>query len=97
MKKLTERLRRNALLDVLFSLKGNPRACIWVEPLWGIPYNLYLPYVTLFMTAIGLSYAEIGYVTWRSRGLADGLPRRALRRADGQARPPQVHCHFCTR
>ena len=47
MKKLTERLRRNALLDVLFSLKGNPRACIWVEPLWGIPYNLYLPYVTL--------------------------------------------------
>ena len=63
MKKLTERLRRNALLDVLFSLKGNPRACIWVEPLWGIPYNLYLPYVTLFMTAIGLSYAEIGYIT----------------------------------
>ncbi len=96
MKKLTERLRRNALLDVLFSLKGNPRACIWVEPLWGIPYNLYLPYVTLFMTAIGLSYAEIGYIMsiavvrrWSSR--------RALRRADGQARPPQVHCHFCTR
>ena len=63
MKKLTERLRRNALLDVLFSLKGNPRACIWVEPLWGIPYTLYLPYVTLFMTAIGLSYAEVGYIT----------------------------------
>lgn len=63
MKKLIEKIKGNYLFQVLFSLKGNPKACIWVEPLWGIPYNLYLPYVTLFMTAIGMSYAEIGYVT----------------------------------
>lgn len=62
MKKWIARLRRNDLIDVFFSLTGNPRACVWTEPLWGIPYNLYLPYVTLFMRAIGLSYAEIGYI-----------------------------------
>ena len=62
MKKWIARLRRNDLIDVFFSLTGNPRACVWTEPLWGIPYNLYLPYVTLFMRAIALSYAEIGYI-----------------------------------
>ena len=63
MKTLLRKFKSNYLIRVLFSLKGNARACIWAEPLWGIPYNLYLPYVTLFMTSIGLSYAEIGYVT----------------------------------
>lgn len=63
MKTLLGKFKSNYLIRVLFSLKGNPRACIWAEPLWGIPYNLYLPYVTLFMTSIGLSYAQIGYVT----------------------------------
>lgn len=63
MRKLIQKIRSNYMIQVCFNLKGNPRACIWTEPLWGISYNLYLPYVTLFMAAIGMNYAEIGYVT----------------------------------
>lgn len=60
---MLHKLRSNYMVNTFLNLKGNPRACVWTEPLWGISYNLYLPYVTLFMTTIGMSYAEIGYVT----------------------------------
>lgn len=63
MRKIKQLLLRNYMLRTLFTFKGNARACLWPEPLWGIPYNLYLPYVSLFMTAMGLSPAEIGYIT----------------------------------
>ncbi len=56
-------LRKIYLVDVFFSLKGNPKACIWLEPLWGIPYNLYIPYVSLFMAGLGLTAYDIGIVT----------------------------------
>lgn len=61
--KILKKLRSVYLVDVFFSLKGNPRACIWLEPLWGIPYNLYVPYAALFMAAMGLTAYEIGIVT----------------------------------
>ena len=56
-------LMRNYMLRTLFTLKGNGRVCLWAEPLWGIPYNLYMPYVSLYMAAMGLSAAQIGLVT----------------------------------
>jgi len=42
------------------ALKANPRWCILTEPLWGIPFNLYAPFFTLFMAALGLSDTDIG-------------------------------------
>ena len=63
MKWLKSKLMGNYMLRRLFTFKGNARACLWPEPLWGVPYNLYLPYVSLFMTALGMTPAEIGYVT----------------------------------
>ncbi len=63
MRRIWNKFKANYLIQVLFSLEGNPKACIWVEPLWGIPYNLYVPFVTLYMTALGLSYADIGMIT----------------------------------
>ena len=51
------------MIRTLMSLQGNPKPCIWLEPLWGIPYNLCLPYATLFMTALGINYAQIGYIS----------------------------------
>ena len=62
MKWLKRTLMRNPMLASLAEMKGNARACLWPEPLWGVPYNLYLPYASLFMAALGLSPAEIGYV-----------------------------------
>lgn len=54
---------RNPLLHTLVHLRGNPRACLWVEPLWGIPYNLYLPFVSVFMAALGMTPTQIGVVS----------------------------------
>lgn len=62
MKGIKTRLMRNPMIASLAGMKGNARACLWPEPLWGIPYNLYLPYASLFMAALGLTPAEIGYV-----------------------------------
>lgn len=63
MKKLKSLLMRNYMIRTLCTLQGNGRYCIWLEPLWGIPYNLYLPYVSLFMTSLGMMPAEIGIVS----------------------------------
>lgn len=54
---------QRGMISTLIHLKGNPRACMWTEPLWGIPYNLYAPYISLYMVGLGLTSAEIGYVT----------------------------------
>ncbi|MBR5560492.1 MAG: MFS transporter [Clostridia bacterium] len=62
MKLLKKRIMSNPMIASLMGMKGNARACLWPEPLWGVPYNLYLPYASLFMAALGLSPAEIGYV-----------------------------------
>lgn len=62
MKGLKAAIMRNPMIASLAGMKGNARACLWPEPLWGVPYNLYLPYASLFMAALGLTPSEIGYV-----------------------------------
>jgi MFS family permease len=44
----------------LKGLEGNARGCVYTEPIFGIPYNLYIPYASLFMIALGLSDKQIG-------------------------------------
>ena len=60
MTRLAARLRKNPMMDTLLSLRGNQRACLYTEPLWGIPYNLYMPFVSVYMAALGLSPTQIG-------------------------------------
>lgn len=55
-------MKNHSLFTALLRLKGNPRGCVYFEPLWGIPFNLYTPYVSLYMLAIGLSEKEIGLI-----------------------------------
>jgi MFS family permease len=50
------------LITTLKSLTGNPRGCVYTEPLWGIPFNLYAPYVSIYMVALGLSDTQIGLI-----------------------------------
>jgi DHA1 family tetracycline resistance protein-like MFS transporter len=55
-------LKNHSLITTLKSLRGNPRGCVYTEPLWGIPYNLYAPYVSIYMLALGLSDRQIGLI-----------------------------------
>ncbi len=49
--------------SVLRSFQGNTRTCILVEPLWGIPFNLFAPYASLYMLALGCTKAQVGTIT----------------------------------
>lgn len=50
------------LFETLRTVKGNQWACLVTEPLWSVPYNLFLPFVSVYMAAIGLKDAQIGMV-----------------------------------
>ena len=50
----------HSLWHSLRALKGNQRACVLSEPLWAVPYHLFLPFMSLYMADIGLSGAQIG-------------------------------------
>lgn len=60
MKKM---IMKHPLLQTLVGLKGNPRACIYTEPMWGLSMNLCLPYASVYMLAFGLSDIQIGIVS----------------------------------
>jgi MFS family permease len=56
------RIRQHPLIVTLLSLEGNPRASVYTEPMWGIPYNLFIPYASIYMLALGVSDAQIGTI-----------------------------------
>ena len=56
------RTKLHPMIDTLSGLRGNPRICVYTEPLWAVPYNLYLPYVSVYMLALGLSDAQLGFI-----------------------------------
>lgn len=43
-------------------LTGNARVCVFVEPLWSVPYNLYATYATLYMLQLGVSKVQVGAI-----------------------------------
>lgn len=49
-------------------LKGNQRAGVIAEPLWALPYNIFQPFASIYMMAIGLRDGQIGVLA--SLGLA---------------------------
>ena len=50
------------LIKTLTGLRGNPRACVYTEPLWGLSMNLCFPYASVYMLAIGLNDYQIGFI-----------------------------------
>lgn len=54
--------RSHPLIEVLKRNKGNPRTLIFMEPLWGIPYNLIAPFATLYMYTQGITDVQIGLI-----------------------------------
>ena len=61
-------MKNHSLITALKSLRGNPRGCVYPEPLWGIPFHLYSPYVSIYMIALGLSESQIGLIVSISWG-----------------------------
>jgi MFS family permease len=61
-------LSRHPLFALWSKLKGNARPVIITEPMWGVPFNLFSPYASVYMLALGLSDRQIGLVA--SIGLA---------------------------
>ena len=60
MSKLLQDFKGHPLIKQLIGLEGNPKVCVLIEPLWGIPYNLIAPFVTVYMYALGVKDREIG-------------------------------------
>jgi MFS family permease len=53
-------VRRNPLVNSLLNLRGNARASVYTEPMWGLSMMLVLPYASVFMLALGLHDQQIG-------------------------------------
>jgi MFS family permease len=60
---MKELLMKNRLIKTLFELRGNARACVFTEPMWGLSMNLCLPYASVFMLALGLDDVQVGIVS----------------------------------
>lgn len=65
-------MKKHSLFASLGLLSGNARGCVFTEPLWGIPYNLYIPYVSIYMVALGLNDQQIGLIASISWGFQVG-------------------------
>ena len=53
-------LRNHPLLQTLRELKGNPRITVLTEVMFGIPYNLFAPFASVYMLALGVTDKQIG-------------------------------------
>jgi len=61
-------IQSHPLFQTLRELKGNPRVTVLTEVLFGIPFNLFNPFFSVYMLAMGLTDQQIGIIA--SMGLA---------------------------
>jgi MFS family permease len=55
-------LLNHPLFQTLRELKGNPRATVLTEIMFGIPYNLFTPFLSIYMLAFGVTDQQIGSI-----------------------------------
>ena len=55
-------LRNHPLFQTLRELKGNPRVTVLTEVMFGIPYNLFAPFFSVYMLAFGVTDQQIGSI-----------------------------------
>jgi MFS family permease len=55
-------ISKHPLFQTLRELKGNPRVTVLTEPMFGIPYNLFYPFFSVYMLALGVTDQEIGAI-----------------------------------
>ena len=54
--------KNHPLIKTLATLGGNSGACVYTEPMWSIPHNLFTPFASVYMAALLLSDSQIGIV-----------------------------------
>lgn len=55
-------LQNHPLFQSLRELKGNPRVTVLTEVMFGIPYNLFAPFASVYMLALGVTDQQIGSI-----------------------------------
>lgn len=55
-------LKNHPLIQTLRELKGNPRITVWTEIMFGIPYNLFMPFFSVYMLGLGVTDQQIGSI-----------------------------------
>ncbi|GHU69010.1 hypothetical protein FACS1894184_12230 [Clostridia bacterium] len=55
-------IKNHPLVKTLLSLQGNPRACVYTEPMWGLSMNLCLPYASVYMLSMGMNDTQVGII-----------------------------------
>ncbi len=55
-------LQSHPLFQTLSELKGNPRVTVLTEIMFGIPYNLFAPFFSVYMLALGVTDQQIGSI-----------------------------------
>lgn len=53
-------IQNHPLFQTLRELKGNPRITVLTEVMFGIPYNLFTPFFSVYMLALGITDQQIG-------------------------------------
>lgn len=56
------KLRSANIIRSFKALKGNTRISVLFEPMWGIPFNLFNFYLSLYMKSQGVTDRQIGYL-----------------------------------
>ncbi len=59
---MIRKLKSHDLVSTFTQLEGNPKWSLITEPLWFIPYSLFSPFATLYMTYFGITSAQIGII-----------------------------------
>jgi len=44
--------KKHPLIETLVTVKGNPKIVLFTEPLWGVPFSLFTPFVPIYMAAL---------------------------------------------
>lgn len=55
-------LQNHPLFQTLRELKGNPRITVLTESMFGIPYNLFAPFLSIYMLGFGVTDQQIGSI-----------------------------------
>lgn len=58
-----QRFKALKIVQSFHILKGNTRASVICEPLWGIPYTMFIFYFSLYLMEMGITKQQLGIIT----------------------------------